>query len=229
METRSKGNPPAADRIRLLYADEALVVCDKPVGLSSESPGLPDLIREQEGFAVFPVHRLDRTTGGVCVLARSAAVCAEMQRLFQQDRVVKEYLAVVSGVPETDSGSFSDLLYHDQRSNKTFVTEKMRKGVKEAFCEWKVEAVAEQEDAGKLSLVRVSLHTGRTHQIRVQFASRKLPLVGDRRYGSRVRASSPALWAVRIRFPHPLEAGKEVDVSSAPPAGFPWSCFSSPV
>ena len=71
METRSKGNPPAADRIRLLYADEALVVCDKPVGLSSESPGLPDRIREQEGFAVFPVHRLDRTTGGVCVLART--------------------------------------------------------------------------------------------------------------------------------------------------------------
>ena len=209
----------------LLFKDDSLVVCLKPVGISSESPGLPDLIREQEGYPVFPVHRLDLTTGGVCVLARSSSVCAEMQRLFQQDRVIKEYLAVVSGVPDKDSGLFCDLLYHDQRTNKTFVVDKMRKGVKEASCEWSVLETVESP-AGRISLVRVSLHSGRTHQIRIQFASRKMPLVGDRRYGSRIRASVPALWSARICFPHPL-SDQTIDVSSLPPDDFPWTCFSA--
>ena len=208
----------------LLFKDDSLVVCLKPVGISSESPGLPDLIREQEGYPVFPVHRLDQTTGGVCVLARSSSVCTEMQRLFQLDQVIKEYLAVVSGTPDTDSGLFYDLLYHDQRTNKTFVVDKMRKGVKDASCEWSVLETVDSPD-GRISLVRIRLHSGRTHQIRIQFASRKMPLVGDRRYGSRIRASVPALWSARICFPHPL-SDQTIDVSSRPPDGFPWSCFS---
>ena len=208
----------------LLFKDDFLVVCLKPVGISSESPGLPDMISDQEGFPVFPVHRLDQTTGGVCVLARSSSVCTEMQRLFQLDQVIKEYLAVVSGTPDTDSGLFYDLLYHDQRTNKTFVVDKMRKGVKDASCEWSVLETVDSPD-GRISLVRIRLHSGRTHQIRIQFASRKMPLVGDRRYGSRIRASVPALWSARICFPHPL-SDQTIDVSSRPPDGFPWSCFS---
>ena len=208
----------------LLFKDDSLVVCLKPVGISSESPGLPDMIRNQEGFPVFPVHRLDQTTGGVCVLARSSSVCTEMQRLFQLDQVIKEYLAVVFGTPDTDSGLFYDLLYHDQRTNKTFVVDKMRKGVKDASCEWSVLETVDSPE-GRISLVRIRLHSGRTHQIRIQFASRKMPLVGDRRYGSRIRASVPALWSARICFPHPL-SDQTIDVSSRPPDGFPWSCFS---
>ena len=144
-----------------MYADESLLVCEKPVGVSSESPGLPDLIQEQEGFPVFPVHRLDQTTGGAMMLARSPAACAALQRQFQEDLVIKEYLAVVSGVPETDSGLFSDLLYHDQRSNKTFVVDKPRKGVKEASCSWTVVETTEGAQ-GALSLIRIRLHSGRT-------------------------------------------------------------------
>lgn len=208
-----------------MFKDDSLVVCLKPVGISSESPGLPDLIREQEGYPVFPVHRLDQTTGGVCVLARSSSVCTEMQRLFQQDQVVKEYLAVISGVPDTDSGLFYDLLYHDQRTNKTFVVDKMRKGVKESTCEWSVLETVESSE-GRISLILVRLHSGRTHQIRIQFASRKMPLVGDRRYGSRIRTSNPALWSARISFPHPL-TDQTIDVSSLPPDWFPWSGFSA--
>jgi len=211
--------------IPLIYRDDSLLVCEKPVGVSSECPGLPDLIREQEGYPVFPVHRLDQTTGGVCVLARSSSACAEIQRLFQQDRVIKEYLAVISGVPDADSGLFCDLLYHDQRTNKTFVVDKMRKGVKEASCEWSALETVETLE-GSITLVRVRLHSGRTHQIRTQFASRKMPLVGDRRYGSRVRASVPALWSARIRFPHPY-SDQTIDGSSIPPYFFPWSGFSS--
>jgi Pseudouridylate synthases, 23S RNA-specific len=178
----------------------------------------------RKDFPVFPVHRLDRTTGGVCVLARTPRACAALQRLFQEDRVVKEYLAVVSGVPDTMSGAFSDLLYHDPRTNKTFVADSRRRGVREAYCEWTVRETAE-DSGGKMSLVRVRLRSGRTHQIRVQFASRQMPLIGDRRYGSRIRASAPALWSARISFPHPFDADKTVDVSSAPPELFPWSCF----
>ena len=147
-----------------MYADESLLVCEKPVGVSSESPGLPDLIQEQEGFPVFPVHRLDQTTGGAMMLARSPAACAALQRQFQEDLVIKEYLAVVSGVPETDSGLFADLLYHDQRSNKTFVVDKPRKGVKEASCSWTVVETTEGAQ-GALNLIRIRLHSGRTHQI----------------------------------------------------------------
>ena len=211
--------------VRILYCDDSLIICEKPVGVPSESPGLPDLVREQEGFPVFPVHRLDQTTGGVCILARSPQSCSALQQLFRQDLVIKEYLAVIADIPATDAGVFSDLLYHDRRTNKTFIADRPRKGVKEATCEWTVLETAEKPE-GTMSLVRVRLHTGRTHQIRIQFASRHMPLVGDRRYGSRIIAGAPALWSARISFPHPFSAEKIVDEASAPPAAFPWSCFS---
>ena len=209
--------------VRLLYLDDVLAVCEKPVGVSSESSGLPERIQRQEGFAVLPVHRLDQGTGGACVLARTPQACAALQRLFQQDCVIKEYLAVVSGIPPETSGMYKDLLYHDQRTNKTFVVDRQRKGVKEASCGWTVLETAETAE-GPMSLIRIRLHSGRTHQIRVQFASRKMPLIGDRRYGSRIKADTPALWSARISFPHP-STGTAVDVSSAPPDSFPWSCF----
>ena len=191
---------------------------------------MPDLIREQEGFDVFPAHRLDKTTGGVFLLARSSCICGQLQRLFQNNSVEKEYLAVVSGVPEEHTGSFSDLLYHDQRTNKTFVVNKQRKGVKESSCDWHVIDISEHNNSTetKMSLIRICLHSGRTHQIRVQFASRKLPLVGDRRYGSHISASVPALWSTRIAFQHPVISGKIIDVSSEPPDFFPWSSFAKP-
>ena len=212
--------------LQLLYHDDSLVICEKPVGVSSESPGMPDLLRKQLGYPVFPVHRLDRMTGGVFLLARSSKVSAELQQLFLKNRVIKEYLAIICGVPETDSGLFSDLIYHDQRTNKSFIADKMRKGVKKACCEWTALQTVNLPES-TITLVRVRLHTGRTHQVRIQFASRKMPLVGDRRYGSRINATAPALWSVRICFPHPLSAEKMIDVSSFPPSIFPWSNFAT--
>ena len=210
--------------LQLLYQDDSLIICEKPVGISSESPGIPDLLREQLGYYVFPVHRLDKTTGGVCVLARTNAACTKMQRLLQQGTVNKEYLAVISGVPETDSGTFIDFLYHDQKTNKTFVVKKPRRGVREAICEWTVlESIKLPEYI--ITLVRIRLHSGRTHQIRIQFASRKMSLVGDRRYGNRINASAPALWSSRICFPHPLSENKTIEAVSLPPDEFPWFCF----
>ena len=209
----------------ILYRDASLIVCEKPVGVSSESPGLPELLGEQAGTKVWPVHRLDLGTGGVMVFSLSSDCCASLQRLFQGSQVRKEYLAVVCGCPTESSGCWKDLLWHDKNRNKTYIVSRMRKGVKEALCEW--EALSSAFCGGQaFTLVRVRLHTGRTHQIRVQFASRGFPLAGDRKYGSPVRAETVALWASGISFPHPDGKSGAVSVSSAPPDQFPWNLFS---
>ena len=210
--------------IPVLYTDKDFLVCSKPVGVLSESPGLPDMVQEQLGGRFYPVHRLDQGTGGVCVLAATAHACTGLQKLFLEGRVMKEYLAVISGKPEEKNGSFRDYLYHDKRSNKTYVVRQKRKGVKEALCDWEVIGTAFCNDQ-PLSLMRISLHTGRTHQIRVQFSSRGFPLVGDRKYGSRIKASSPALWAYSLSFPHPWNEDAQVSVSSPPNEVFPWTLF----
>ncbi|MBP5727891.1 MAG: RluA family pseudouridine synthase [Clostridia bacterium] len=212
--------------IPVLYIDDYFLICIKPVGLISESPGLPDILSAQLNRKLYPVHRLDQGTGGVCMLALSSKACAGLQKLFTEDRIQKEYLAVISGVPETSQGTYRDLLYHDKKTNKSYIVSHERKGVKEALCNWTVLGSAEH-DGQPLSLLRILLHTGRTHQIRVQFASRGYPLAGDRRYGSRIRASVPALWASGISFSHPWNDGAQISVSSRPDSVFPWSVFDS--
>lgn len=217
-----KGN--AAVEIPLLYTDPSLIVCVKPVGISSESPGLPDLVAEQCGCKALPVHRLDQGTGGVIVLARTSAACASMQRLFQENKVKKEYLAVISGCPEEIDGFFTDLLWHDRQKNKSFVVDRRRAGIKEASCAWKL-MNSTFYDGQKIALIRVFLHTGRTHQIRVQFGSRGFPLVGDRKYGSRLAAETFALWASAISFPRPDQKSGSLSFTSLPPDIFPWNLF----
>ncbi len=210
--------------IPVLYHDSSLIVCEKPVGISSESPGLPDLIEKQCGCKALPVHRLDQGTGGVIVLARSSAACASMQMIFLENKVKKEYLAVISGCPDKDAGVLTDLLWHDRQKNKSFVVTRRRAGVKEASCAWKLLNSTIYNDQ-RISLIRVILHTGRTHQIRVQFGSRGFPLVGDRKYGSRIHAETVSLWASAISFPHPEQKNNGITVTSLPPEVFPWNLF----
>lgn len=209
----------------VLYRDASLIVCEKPVGIPSESPGLPELITSQTCRNVWPVHRLDQGTGGAIVLAFSPEVNASMQRLFQHSKVKKEYLAVVSGSLSESSGTWKDYLWHDHKCNKSFVVSRQRKNVKEAVCAWRLIDTA-AIDHQLLSLVRISLHTGRTHQIRVQFGSRGYPLVGDRKYGSRIMSETIALWSAALVFPHPDQKSGTVSVTSVPPSVFPWNLFS---
>lgn len=211
--------------IQLLYRDRYLVVCEKPVGIPSESPGLPDLVGAGLHTKCYPVHRLDQGTGGVAVLALSAGSCEAMRNLFTAGLVRKEYLAVIENSPPESSGEYTDLLFHDSRKNKSFVVSRNRKGVRDALCSWNVMESIHDNDR-ILTLVHITLHTGRTHQIRVQFASRGYPLAGDRKYGSRVKADTVCLWASGISFPHPLERhGHIVSAMSMPPALFPWNRF----
>ena len=162
--------------IAILYEDRHLVVCVKPAGVLSQDAGensLPGLLRAQLGTDyVGVVHRLDREVGGVMVYAKTPGAAAALSRSVQERTLEKTYLAVLRGIPEASTGTLEDLLFHDQNRNKTYVVDRVRKGVRDARLDYKV-----LETAGERTLVRIRLHSGRTHQIRVQFASRRLPLV----------------------------------------------------
>ena len=178
----------------ILYSDKDIAVILKPVGLDSEAE-VPAAIVEALGGQVFPIHRLDKNVGGVMVYARSKSAAAALSKAVQEGSMVKEYVAMVHGTPP-ESGDWEDFLFKDSRKNKVFVVKKERKGVKKARLEFQRLAT------GEASLVRIRLHTGRSHQIRVQFSSRGFPLVGDHKYGSRDEASAPLLFSCRISFPY---------------------------
>ena len=179
--------------MRILYSDSGLVACIKPVGLDSEAE-LPAVLKEAIGGEIFPIHRLDKNVGGVMVYARTKTAAAELSKAVQEGSMVKEYMAMVHGTPP-ESGDWEDFLFKASRKNKVFTVKKERKGVKYARLEF------QRLTAGEISLVRIRLHTGRSHQIRVQFSSRGFPLVGDHKYGSRDAAIAPMLFSCRIRFP----------------------------
>ena len=179
--------------MEILFADRDIVVCVKPVGLDAEQ-GVPQALSGSLPGAFYPVHRLDLNVGGVMVYARSSAAAAALSRQIAQGSFIKEYVAQVHGTPP-ESGDWTDLLFKDSRKNKVFVVKKPRAGVKSARLEFT------RLSAGEESQVRIRLHTGRSHQIRVQFASRGFPLVGDHKYGSRDGEKEPRLFSCRISFP----------------------------
>ena len=212
-------------KIDIVCNRDDFLVCVKQPGMISESEGLPALLCAQENIrALYPVHRLDLGTGGLTVLAKTPEAASLLSKMFSDGSVNKEYLAVVQSDELSPSGEFRDFLYHDKKTNKTYVVRRMRKGVKEAACSWKtLETVSIHQQP--FHLVRVYLHTGRTHQIRVQFASRKAPLFGDTRYGSKEKAPYPALWAAGLSFPDPKDPASVFTFCSAPPAAEPWNAF----
>ncbi|MBR2354169.1 MAG: RNA pseudouridine synthase [Clostridia bacterium] len=192
----------------IYYLDRDLLVSVKPRGILSEGEGnncfpslLQSALREKgEKDPVYPVHRLDKETEGLMVYARTPSAAASLSRAITEGSLKKQYLAVVCGEPKEKSGTLRDLLFYDRRLGKSFVVDRARKGVKEAILDY--ETLATKEG---YSLLRVTLHTGRTHQIRVQFASRSLPLAGDRRYGAPPSPYFLGLSATRLSFPHPKD------------------------
>lgn len=180
--------------MEILYSDRDIVVCIKPVGLDSEKE-VPDALKEQLGGEIFSLHRLDKNVGGVMVYARQKQAAAALSKAIQEGTMVKEYYAMVHGTPP-ESGDWEDLLWKDSAKNKVFVVKRERKGVKKARLEF------QRRTAGTQSLVHIRLHTGRSHQIRVQFASRGFPLVGDHKYGSHDEAAAPLLFSCALTFPY---------------------------
>lgn len=179
--------------MEILYSDRDLAVLVKPVGMDSEHE-VPSALVGQLGGEVFPVHRLDRNVGGVMVYARNSKAAAALSKAVQDGTMVKEYRAMVHGTPP-ESAVWQDFLFKDSGKNKVFVVKKERKGVKKASLEFV------RLTDGDPSLVHIKLHTGRSHQIRVQFASRGFALVGDHKYGARDEFKEPRLFSCRLSFP----------------------------
>ena len=179
--------------MEILYSDKALAVCVKPVGLDSEQE-VPAALIQVLGGEIFPIHRLDKNVGGVMVYARTRQAAAALSKAIQEGSMVKEYVALVHGTPP-ETGDWEDLLFKDSAKNMVFVVKKERKGVKKARLDYRVLT------SGPDSLVRIRLHTGRSHQIRVQFASRGYPLAGDHKYGARDDLAAPMLFSCRVSFP----------------------------
>ena len=180
--------------LAILYSDANIAVCIKPVGLDSEQE-VPDALIQQLGGQIFPIHRLDKNVGGVMVYARTKPAAASLSKAVQDGTMVKEYVAMVHGIPP-EQGDWEDLLWKDSRKNKVFVVKRVRGGVKKARLEFT------RLSQGETSLVRIRLHTGRSHQIRVQFASRGYPLVGDHKYGARDSSPAPMLFSCCVSFPY---------------------------
>ena len=201
--------------LTILYRDRSLLVAVKPVGVLSEEHTselcMPALIREaidSPDAYVGTVHRLDKNVGGLMVYALTPDMTGKLSNALAAEDAGKEYLAVLHGRPAEESGTLKDLLFHDRQKNKTYVVNRKRNGVKEASLSYRVLKTVEES-----SLVSVKLHTGRTHQIRVQFSSRGFPLVGDGRYGG--GSGDPALFAYRLTLRHP-KTGKTMTFAQLP-------------
>lgn len=208
--------------LEILYSDAEIAVIVKPAGMLSEEGGgigVPSELRAAlKTDAIYPVHRLDRETGGVMVYARTKSAAAFLSRAIAQGQLEKTYFALVHGHPEAETGIFEDLLFRDMRKNKSYVVKRQRGGVRRASLSYQV--LSEKDG---ISLVRIRLHTGRTHQIRVQFASRRMPLVGDGRYGAADGISRLGLFACRLSFIHPV-SGERMTYFACP-SGELWDGF----
>lgn len=213
---------PAFLVMKILYEDKFLAIVYKPPGIASQpdkrgGEDMITLLSKEWGKPAFCVHRLDTATSGVMVYAKDAKTAGKLTAALSESTSKKQYLCVVRS-DDAGSGTMHDLLFHDKMKNKAYVVDRMRKGVKEALLDY--ETVQKKNG---LSLVKVTLHTGRTHQIRVQFASRKMPLVGDGKYGS--RDNTPlALHCCRLSFIHPITK-KSLDTVSLPTS--PWFDFDT--
>ena len=227
--------------MNILYEDASIVVLDKPAGLSSEE-GVPAALRQRwnaPNAFVGVVHRLDTGVSGLMVFARTPGAAAALSRQITQSQnayavqdgraegkpevpqFIKRYRAVIAGGPDEAlpaEGTLRDWLFKDSRRGRVFPVSRPRKGVREAVLEYRI-----VKTAGEMSLAEITLHTGRTHQIRVQFASRKHPLTGDGKYGSRVKGSI-ALQSCGLQFLHP-ETGKPMAFTLPLPEGAFWKPF----
>lgn len=221
-------------KLNVLYEDNHLIFVDKPVNVPVQEDESQDMdlltmvkadIKERfnkpGNVYVGLVHRLDRPVGGVMVFAKTSKAASRISDVIRRQKMDKSYLAIVRGKPKQTSGRLEDYLVKDKKKNMVRTSGPDHKEAKKAILEY--ELLGTKED---LSLVSINLITGRPHQIRVQFASRGLPLYGDQKYGVKVNKPGQqiALWSETLAFEHPTKK-EEIRVQSAPPSEYPWNLW----
>ena len=212
--------------IEVCYQDEEVLICVKPARvLSTDEPGgLPELLRLQLGQPqgdLRTVHRLDRVVSGLMVLARNPAAASELSRQVREGEFQKSYYAVVHGIPEKERDTLEDLLGRDKARKMTYVAEQPGKGIQQASLSYRL-----LDSIQSFAKLEIRLHTGRTHQIRVQFASRGFPLVGERKYSTLDDPCEIALYSQGIGFRHPV-SGNWMQFRHEPPEAYPWNLFKT--
>ncbi|SER19143.1 23S rRNA pseudouridine1911/1915/1917 synthase [Gracilibacillus ureilyticus] len=222
--------------IPILHEDNHLLVVEKPVNVPvqadrSQDEDLVNLLKKDlkerynkpGNVYLGLVHRLDRPVGGAMVFAKTSKAASRLSDSIRRNLITKQYLAVVRGLPEKKSGKLVDYLVKDQRKNIVRTASKHEEKAKRALLDYKV-----LETGNGLSLLKINLHTGRPHQIRVQFASRGYPLYGDQKYG--VNENKPgqqiALWSHCLSFDHPVKK-EETNCDSIPPDDYPWNIWEN--
>ncbi|WP_062349962.1 RluA family pseudouridine synthase [Bacillus kwashiorkori] len=222
--------------IPILYEDNHLLIVEKPVNVPVQEDNskdrdlltilkadIKDRYQKPGNVYLGLVHRLDRPVGGVMVFAKTSKAASRLSEKIRTGEFERKYLAIVRGRPPQEQGTLKHYLVKNHNKNKVFVVSKKDKKAKIAILEY--ETIQHYE---KLSLVSVRLHTGRSHQIRVQFASSGCPLYGDQKYGENINKPGEqiALWSHSIKFEHPTK--KEIiEIKSTPPINYPWSIFDS--
>lgn len=195
--------------MNIVYFDDNIVVAVKPYGVlsasgNSDNNDMISILKKEISKEIYPVHRLDRTTGGLMVFACNKESAAQLSAQISDHLFDKEYMVAAKGESDMDIGQMNDIIFFDRFKNKSYIVKKERKGAKKASLNYeKLEAADLQ--GYKASLYKVKLLTGRTHQIRVQFASRNMPLLGDRRYGSDYVSDDIAIWSYKIGFLDPKD------------------------
>ena len=217
--------------MKIIYEDNHLLVVERPVNIpvQADSSNDEDLLSLRKDYIkkaydkpgnvyLGLVHRLDRPVGGVMVFARTSKAASRLSKAVSTRQFGKTYLAVVEGTPESDSGSFEDYLVKDNDTNTVTVTDAAHG--KHALLDYQLLG---HKDG--LSLLRIRLHTGRSHQIRVQTSSRGLPIWGDQRYNRNAKKHQQiALWSYRLEFDHPV-TGVHLIFTCDPPDAYPYSLF----
>ena len=216
--------------IKVLYEDNHLLGVEKPVNvpvnedascdedlLSLSKEYIREKYQKPGNVDLGLVPRLDRPVGGAVIFARTSKAASRLSDMIRTNRMKKTYLAVLDGIAEKQSGTLVDYLTKDHRTNMVSVTDEAHG--KRSVLHYEVLAVKEAK-----TLVKIQLETGRSHQIRVQFASRGLPLVHDHRYNPDPKDGQIALWAYRLEFPHPVTKEPVILISTPPDSGV-WKLF----
>lgn len=206
------------ENLKILFEDNHIIVVEKPVNIPSQGDktGDKDMLTIIKSYLIEKynkpgdaylglVHRLDRPTGGVMVFAKTSKAAARLSEQVRNKEFEKEYLVIVDGKMEKEKGTFEDYLVKNEKTNTSKVTDSNNKNAKKAILDYEVLKYNEEIN---LSLVKVKLHTGRHHQIRLQFASRNHSVYGDQKYGTRGRGKQLCLWAYKLSFKHPISKEK---------------------